>query len=375
MPAPCSLPAAYHAAPLRPRASRLLEPTLHRVHARVQRLVAGDVGGIEDAGIATRRVVRDPMALHRGQAACQPGARYLATGELGGLPGEGPHDLSQRVTGHVESSARRWWRRRGRRRCSLGRSGTRRRGSGRGLRDRAGRRLRPRLRRSGSRWRPPEFGFEHGQLRADGGHLPTNGGFDRRPLAGDRGPFGDWQHRLVPPVGPAPPAAISSTNNVTHSPFRRFPRRRGRGTGCNNSSDASGSPACSRSSNSSGHMGAAAPPSSIATGSTASASASGSGSGGRGGAARGGGVGRRGGGGGLGGGGGGMSSAAVRNMGSCRSSARLAGGAGGGGGGRGGGGGGGGGGGFAAAGVNFGSDGGFAAGVRRVAAADGVTGL
>src|SRR5213080_3157069 len=166
MPAPCSLPAAYHAAPLRPRASRLLEPTLHRVHARVQRLVAGGVGGIEDAGIATRRVVRDPMALHRGQAACQPGARYLATGELGGLPGEGPHDLSQRVTGHVEPCARRWWRRRG------------------------------------SRWRPPEFGFERGLLRADGGYLPTNGGFDRRPLAGDRGPFGDWQHRLVPPVGP-----------------------------------------------------------------------------------------------------------------------------------------------------------------------------
>src|SRR5207253_10667888 len=102
MPGPCSLRAAHDAAPLRPRASRLLAPALHRVHARVQRLVAGGVGGIEDAGIATRRVVRDPMVLHRGQAACQPGARYLATGELGGLPGEGPHDLSQRVTGHVE---------------------------------------------------------------------------------------------------------------------------------------------------------------------------------------------------------------------------------------------------------------------------------
>src|SRR5437879_1004323 len=47
MPAPCSLRAAHHAAPLRPRASRLLEPTLHRVHARVQRLVAGGVGGRE----------------------------------------------------------------------------------------------------------------------------------------------------------------------------------------------------------------------------------------------------------------------------------------------------------------------------------------
>src|SRR2546430_6824938 len=119
----CRLPVLYGRRttppPLRARASRLLEPTLHRVHARVQRLVAGGVGGIEDAGIATRRVVRDPMVLHRGQAACQPGARYLATGELGGLPGEGPHNLSQRVTGHVESCARRWWRRRGRRRCSL----------------------------------------------------------------------------------------------------------------------------------------------------------------------------------------------------------------------------------------------------------------
>src|SRR5436853_211957 len=49
MPAPCSLRAAHHAAPLRPRASRLLEPTLHRVHARVQRLaaVAGCVTGRE----------------------------------------------------------------------------------------------------------------------------------------------------------------------------------------------------------------------------------------------------------------------------------------------------------------------------------------
>src|SRR5947208_1093028 len=41
MPAPCSLRAAHHAAPLRPRASRLLEPPLHRVHARAQRRAAG----------------------------------------------------------------------------------------------------------------------------------------------------------------------------------------------------------------------------------------------------------------------------------------------------------------------------------------------
>src|SRR2546425_10500499 len=45
------------APPLRPRASRLLEPALHGVHARVQRLVARGVRGIEHAGVASRGVV------------------------------------------------------------------------------------------------------------------------------------------------------------------------------------------------------------------------------------------------------------------------------------------------------------------------------
>src|SRR5205823_2209750 len=103
------------------------------------------------------------------------------------------------------------------------------------------------------------------------------------------------------------------------------------------SSAASDSSPESRSSNSSGHIGAAAPSCSVAIGSTGSGSGSTSGSGSGSGsssgrsAGRGRGVSRRGGGdggdGGDGGGrGGGMSSAAVRNLSSCLSSARLGGG-------------------------------------------------
>src|SRR3979490_2949627 len=111
MPTPCS-PWGASRATLRSRASRLLEPALHGVHAGVQRLVAGGVGRIEDAGTAPRGVIGDPVTLHRRQAACEPGAGQLAPGELGGPLAEGPDNLSQRIADPVEVRERRRLRRR-----------------------------------------------------------------------------------------------------------------------------------------------------------------------------------------------------------------------------------------------------------------------
>ena len=114
----------------------MLEPALHGVHAGVQRLVAGGVGGIEDPGVAPRGVVGDPTALHRRQPARQPCAGDLAPGKKGGPLAEHLHHLSEGIAGHVDARTRRR-RRRGLRRGPLRRGGIRRRAGSRGLRGRA----------------------------------------------------------------------------------------------------------------------------------------------------------------------------------------------------------------------------------------------
>src|SRR5437667_1604173 len=118
--------------PLRPRASGLVEPALHGVHARVQGLVAGGVGGVEDPSAASRSVVREPATLYRRQVARQPSAGQLTPREQRGPLGETAHDLSQRISDHVEARGRRRPRRAGLRRS--GNAGGGGRGGGGGTR-------------------------------------------------------------------------------------------------------------------------------------------------------------------------------------------------------------------------------------------------